>query len=140
MLRIPRSILDAVLAHARRDLPNEACGYLAGKVCGAGGAPLVEIAAHFPLTNVDASPEHFRFDPAEQFAAFRQAGGLGLQLAACYHSHPTTPVRPSAEDVRLAYDPGIHYVIVSLAAGAPEVKSFRIRDGEARPEDIEVTP
>ncbi|MDR2450924.1 MAG: M67 family metallopeptidase [Candidatus Accumulibacter sp.] len=138
MLRIPRSILDAVIAHARRGLPNEACGYLAGKVCSAGGA--AEIAAHFPLTNVDASPEHFGFDPAEQFAALRQAGGLGLKLAACYHSHPATPARPSAEDIRLAYDPGISYVIVSLAAEAPEVKSFRIRNGEATPEGIEVAP
>jgi proteasome lid subunit RPN8/RPN11 len=137
MLRIPRSIFEAVIAHARRDLPNEACGYLAGRV---DGADMAEIAAHLPLTNVDASPEHFGFDPAEQFAAFRQAGGLGLKLLACYHSHPATPARPSAEDIRLAYDPGIHYVIVSLAAEAPAVQSFRIRNGEAAPEDIEVTP
>jgi proteasome lid subunit RPN8/RPN11 len=140
MLRIPRSIVDAVIAHARRDLPNEACGYLAGRVDDAGGAPVAEIAAHFPMSNVDASPEHFGFDPAEQFAAWRQASGLGLKLAACYHSHPVTPARPSAEDVRLAYDPGIRYVIVSLAAETPAVRCFRIRDGEAAAEDIEVTP
>ena len=137
MLKIPRSVFDAMTAHARRDLPNEACGYLAGTM---GGASISEIDAHFPLTNVDASPEHFGFDPAEQFTALKDAGRRGLKLLACYHSHPATPARPSAEDIRLAHDPGISYVIVSLAAAEPAVKSFRIRNGEVAPEDIEVKP
>jgi proteasome lid subunit RPN8/RPN11 len=133
MLKIPRSIRAALIEHARRDAPIEACGYLSGI---SGG----EVRAHFPMTNADASPEHFGFDPAEQFAAFKEAGRRGQKLIACYHSHPATPARPSAEDVRLAHDPEISYVIVSLAAAEPTVESFRIRDGEASPEDIEVIP
>ena len=135
MLKIPRTLHDALIEHARRDAPIEACGYLAGVVDVAGVA-----GAHFPLTNIDASAEHFSFDPAEQFAAFKEAGKQGMKLIACYHSHPATPARPSAEDIKLAYDPPISYIIVSLAEEEPVVKSFRIQGGEVKTEEIEVLP
>lgn len=135
MLKIPRAILGELVAHARRDAPIEACGYLAGVV--ADGER--RVAARFPLTNVDASAEHFSLDPAEQFAAFKEAARRGLKLAACYHSHPATPARPSAEDIRLAHDPNISYVIVSLADAEPSVRSFRIEGGRAEAEEIEIT-
>ena len=135
MLKIPRTLHDALIEHARRDAPIEACGYLAGVVDVAGVA-----GAHFPLTNIDASAEHFSFDPAEQFAAFKEAGKQGMKLIACYHSHPATPARPSAEDIKLAYDPNISYIIVSLAEEEPVVKSFRIQGGQVEIEEIEVLP
>lgn len=138
MLKIPRSIHEAMIAHARRDAPLEACGYLAGRRSGSDGDG-DEIAAHFPMRNVDASAEHFAFDPAEQFAVFKEAGKQGLKLIACYHSHPATPARPSEEDIRLAYDPNIHYFIVSLAGPEPVVKSFRIVGGEVTHEPFEVS-
>ncbi|MDR0234535.1 MAG: M67 family metallopeptidase [Zoogloeaceae bacterium] len=135
MIKIPRSIYEALIAHARQDAPIEACGYLAGRRLESGG----EVVAHFPMKNVDASAEHFAFDPAEQFAVFNQANKQGLKLIACYHSHPATPARPSEEDIRLAYDPNIHYLIVSLAESEPVVKSFRIIKGEVTPETLEVS-
>ncbi|MDR1648505.1 MAG: M67 family metallopeptidase [Zoogloeaceae bacterium] len=135
MLKIPQSLYDALIAHARRDLPNEACGYLGGTATGEER----RVNAHFPLTNVDASPEHFGFDPAEQFAAMKAASAQGGRLIVCYHSHPATPARPSEEDIRLAYDPNISYLIVSLAAAEPVVKAFRIQKGAVEAESIEVT-
>ncbi|GHU33255.1 Mov34/MPN/PAD-1 family protein [Betaproteobacteria bacterium] len=135
MLKIPRTLHDAIIEHARRDAPIEACGYLAGVLDVAG-----VVGAHFPLTNIDASAEHFSFDPAEQFAAFKEAGKQGMKLIACYHSHPATPARPSAEDIKLAYDPNISYIIVSLAKETPVVKSFRIKGGQVEIEEIEVLP
>ena len=134
MLKIPRPIYDALIAQARQDAPIEACGYLAGRRLETGD----EIAAHFPMKNVDASAEHFAFDPAEQFAALKEAGKQGLKLIACYHSHPATPARPSEEDIRLAFDSSIHYLIVSLAESEPVVKSFRIVKGEVTHEPLEV--
>ncbi|GHU19128.1 Mov34/MPN/PAD-1 family protein [Betaproteobacteria bacterium] len=135
MLKIPRTLHDALIEHARRDAPIEACGYLAGVLDVAG-----VVGAHFPLTNTDASAEHFSFDPAEQFAAFKEAGKQGMKLIACYHSHPASPARPSAEDIKLAYDPNISYVIVSLVEETPVVKSFRIKGGQVEIEEIEVLP
>lgn len=114
-------------AHALRDKPVEACGYLAER-----DGIVVEA---IPLKNADASPEHFSLDPVEQFAALRRMRTEGLVLRGVYHSHPATPARPSAEDIRLANDPLLSYVIVSLASGEPAIKSFRIRGGSAEAEE-----
>jgi len=128
MIAIKKDVLDQIIAHAKKDLPNEACGYLAGND---------NMVTHsYQLTNVDHSPEHFSFDPSEQFTAVKDARNKGLQILANYHSHPETPSRPSQEDIRLAYDPEIGYVIVSLANAEPVVKSFRIINGSATNEDL----
>ena len=138
MLKIPQAIHKAIIEHARRDAPIEACGYLAGVFDTANAANVT--GAYFPLTNIDASAEHFSFAPLEQFTAFREAGKRGMKLIACYHSHPASPAQPSAEDIKLAYDPNISYVIVSLAETEPVVKSFRIQGGQVEIEEIEVLP
>ena len=128
MISIKKDVLDQIIAHAKKDLPNEACGYLAGND---------NVVTHsYQLTNVDHSPEHFSFDPSEQFTAVKDARNKGLQILANYHSHPETPSRPSQEDIRLAYDPEIGYVIVSLANAEPVVKSFRSINGSATNEDL----
>jgi len=128
MIRIKKEILASIVSHARKDLPNEACGYLAGS----DGI----IKKWNELTNIDNSREHFTFDPAEQFKTLKDARNNSLQILANYHSHPVTPARLSVEDIRLAYDPNISYVIVSLALPAPDVKSFRIVNGIVEKEEI----
>ncbi|MDR1527964.1 MAG: M67 family metallopeptidase, partial [Dysgonamonadaceae bacterium] len=97
MIRISQSIMDGIVAQARKELPDEACGLLIGK----GN----EAIKQYPLTNIDHSPEHFSFDPKEQFAVLREARSQSLQIIANYHSHPESPARPSEEDIRLAFDP-----------------------------------
>lgn len=118
-----------IVAHARAELPNEACGYL-GERDGVASRVV-------RLTNADASPEHYRLIPAEQFAAMRALRAEGFALRAVYHSHPASPARMSDEDLRLAADPALSYVIVSLAAAEPVVKSFRV-DAAAGEEDLRV--
>jgi len=131
MLRISQEIKDDIIDQARNGLPEEICGYLAGT----GG----DVTRRFPLTNIDHSNEHFSFDPAEQFQVVREMRKAGLVILANYHSHPETPARPSEEDIRLAFDPNISYVIASLAAEIPDLKSFRIRNGEVEKEEIQFT-
>ena len=130
MLQITQQIINDIIDHARTGLPEEVCGYLAGT-----GRTVTK---QFRLTNIDHSSEHFSFDPKEQFQAVREARNLGLEILANYHSHPATPARPSEEDIRLAFDPNISYVIVSLVAEMPDVKSFRIKNGQVEKEEIEV--
>ncbi len=127
-MNIRTSIVKELIRHARSDAPIEACGYLAGQ------DNLVTMA--FRMKNVDSSPEHFSFEPAEQFAAVRQMRAAGVRLQAVYHSHPATPARPSPEDIRLANDPSLSYVIVSLAGPQPDVKAFRIRAGQVEVEPL----
>lgn len=130
MISIPREILERIVAHARAELPNEACGYLAGT----NGA----ISLSYQLTNVDHSPEHFSFNPAEQFKTVKDARSKGLEILANYHSHPETPARPSQEDIRLAFDPNILYFIISLAQPEPVIKAFQIADGTVTIEEINI--
>jgi len=131
MLRVKQKIYEAVLTHARSDSPLEACGYLA-----ADGDGL--ITHSFPMTNMDKAEDHYTLDPAEQFAAVKQMRTSGLRLAAIYHSHPATPARPSVEDIRLAYDPDIHYLIATLVEGEKELRAFRIQKGQVCEEEIEL--
>lgn len=129
-MKIKKEIKEQIVAHAKREAPLEACGYLAGK----DGI----IVKHYALTNIDKSEEHFSFDPKEQFETVRDARKNGLEVSAVYHSHPASPARPSEEDKRLAYDPHISYVIISLAGGGVDVKSFRIVHSTATPDPIEI--
>ncbi len=118
MIQIPQHIIEDIVSHAYRELPEEACGLLTGQ----GNV----VQQHYPLTNVDRSPEHFSFDPKEQFAVLREARSGGQKIIANYHSHPATPARPSEEDIRLAYDPDIIYIIVSLAGERADIKAFSL--------------
>ncbi|WP_440951005.1 M67 family metallopeptidase [Methanosphaerula subterraneus] len=112
-------IVKYIVAHAEQDAPVEACGYLAGEVG--------RITRHYPMTNIDRSTDHFSFDPQEQFDVRKAARRDGLDLVGIYHSHPSSPANPSSEDVRLAYDPTLLYVIVSLVNGTITLNGFHIR-------------
>lgn len=130
MLTIPLEIYEAIVAHARRDFPLEACGIL-------GGGDGV-VSEHYPMTNTDASNEHFTLEPKEQFAVIKDLRAKGKELLVIYHSHPETPARPSEEDIRLALTPDVSYVIVSLAGETPEMKSYRITDGIVTAEELKI--
>ena len=119
-------------AHGRREEPNEACGYLASR----DGI----VSRHFELTNIDAAPDHYSMDPAQQFATIRQIRDESMQVAGVYHTHPDTPARPSMEDIRLAYDPDLVYIIVSLMAGVEPVLAYKINQGEVAQVDLQVIP
>jgi proteasome lid subunit RPN8/RPN11 len=128
MLKIKGSVVRALFKHAKAEEPIEACGYLASKDN--------IIVKHYELTNVDASKEHFALDPAEQFNAVGDMRYNGIDLRAVYHSHPHTPARPSSEDLKLAFDQAISYVIISLMDN--EIKSFKIKDMISEKEELEI--
>ncbi len=129
-MKITKEIYAGILLHAKKDLPNECCGYLAGK-----GA---YVTAAYALKNIDDSHEHFSFDPEEQFAAIKDMRKKDLVPIAVYHSHPETPARPSKEDIRLAYDSDISYLIISLARKVPDIKLFKIRKDLVEKVEIEI--
>lgn len=121
-LKIPREVVDKIIFRAKNELPDEACGYLLGKED--------TVEAEYVMTNADHSPEHFSFLPQEQFAAVRYARSLNLSVIANWHSHPSSPSRPSQEDIRLAYDSEIAYFILSLASDPPVLNAFAIKDAK----------
>lgn len=131
MLKIKQSVRDAMIRLAKAESPIEACGYLAGID---GEARLL-----IPMTNVDHSPEHFSFAPEEQFNALKQARNAGLRLNAVFHSHPATPARMSAEDIRLAHDPDMVYIIVSLMEAEPVIRGYRMEGRQPVEIMLEIT-
>jgi proteasome lid subunit RPN8/RPN11 len=131
MLRIPRQLHDDLIAHAWEGFPLEVCGILGGRE---GSVERV-----FRMTNTDASNKHFMMDPREQFAVVKELRAAGLEMVAIYHSHPESPARPSEEDIRLAYTPGVSYVIISvMERERPVLRSFKIGNGAATEETVEL--
>lgn len=128
-MKIKNKIVQTITAQAQQELPNESCGYLLG-INGV-------ITADYTMTNMDHSPEHFSFDPKEQFAAIRYARANGLEVIGNWHSHPSSPSRPSEEDIRLAYDPQIAYLILSLAAAEPVLNAFHVENGQVTKQPLE---
>jgi len=132
MLQIPKAIHEDMIAHAREGFPLEVCGILGGVG--------EDISAIYRMTNTDASNEHFMMDPREQFAVVKDLRSKGLTMLAVYHSHPETPARPSEEDIRLAFTPGVSHVIISLADPQhPVMKSFLIDQGKVDQEPVEIS-
>ncbi len=125
---IPKHIIDELIEQAKKDAPNESCGYLLG----IGNI----VTQNYPMENIDHSPEHFSFEPREQFAALRYARQNNLQILANWHSHPASPSRPSQEDLRLANDPTIRYAILSLLNDIPRLNSFKIVAGEVVEKEV----
>lgn len=121
-MKINRAVLNEIIAQAKNELPDESCGYLLANAEGI-------IDENCPMTNIDHSPEHFSFDPKEQFAAIKHSRQTGKKLVANWHSHPSSPSRPSVEDIKLAYDSTITYFILSLATEEPVFNGFHIENG-----------
>jgi len=123
LIILKRQQFEEILKHSLTALPNESCGLLGGKI--ENDSKTVEKV--YLLTNTDLSPEHFSMDPKEQFAAVKDMRANGWGMLGNFHSHPESPARPSEEDKRLAYDPAMSYLILSLTdRNNPVLKGFRI--------------
>jgi proteasome lid subunit RPN8/RPN11 len=135
-VKLSRADYEKMLDHARKELPNEACGLIAG-IDDENGVRVVKKV--YLLTNIDHSNEHFSLDPKEQLQAVKDMRTNGLRPLGNWHSHPESPSRPSEEDKRLAYDSSASYMILSLMDDDnPVLNSFHVEGGESSKEDLEI--
>jgi len=133
VLRIDREIVEAIVAHARRDHPDEACGVVAGPAGSDTPTRLI------PMDNAERSSTFYRFDSMEQFRVWRELDDRDEEPVVIYHSHTATEAYPSRTDVDLAGEPGAHYLLVSTRdPDAAEIRSFRIVDGVVTEEPVRV--
>ncbi len=132
MLAITRDALQAMIAHAQRDSPNEACGYLAAK----DGV----VVRTVPMRNVDESPTSYTMDPLEQLTVQKTLRQEGLEHAGIYHSHVATEAYPSRRDVAnaLAIQEfcSVPYWLVTLKDQRPRARAFTILDGHVREQEF----
>jgi proteasome lid subunit RPN8/RPN11 len=130
-VRIARDLLDRIVDHARRDAPDECCG-LVGQVDG-------RAASVHETANVVRSPLRFEMDGMELFRTIDAIESAGEELGAVYHSHTRTAPYPSQTDVNFSANwPGIEWIIVGLADGEAEIRSYRIEDGRVEEVELEV--
>ena len=144
MLTITQELHDKIVAHARADHPDEACGVIAGPE--GQGRP----ERFIPMLNAARSPTFYEFDSTELLRLYRDMDDRDEEPVVIYHSHTATEAYPSRTDIGLASEPGAHYVLVSTrewaeAGGgnndAPvEFRSYRIIDGEVTEEEVTVVP
>lgn len=134
MLRISAALVDAMIAHALRDHPDEACGVIAGPL--QSDAPLRFI----PMLNAARSQTFYEFDSMDLLRLYREMDDLDEEPVVVYHSHTATEAYPSPTDVAYASEPNAHYVLLSTRGEPVELRSFRIRDGVVTEEPVEVLP
>jgi proteasome lid subunit RPN8/RPN11 len=133
VLRIARGIHDQIVAHARRDHPDEACGVVAGPV----GSDRPE--RFVPMLNAARSPTFYEFDSADLLALYKDMDARDEEPVVIYHSHTATEAYPSRTDISYASEPNAHYVLVSTRSpDETDFRSFRIVEGEVTEEPVEV--
>ena len=127
-LVIPRALYDAMLAHARAELPAECCGLLAGKV----DAGFGRVTQHLPLINALTSPTEYESDPRSMFVAHKAMRAAGTEILAVYHSHPSTDPSPSRRDRERSYSDQIVNIIIGLRRVEPKVRGWWLMADGAR--------
>jgi proteasome lid subunit RPN8/RPN11 len=133
VLRIRRELVDEIVAHARRDHPDEACGVIAGPE----GSDVPE--RFIPMLNAARSPTFYEFDSGDLLKLYRELDANDEVPVVIYHSHTATEAYPSRTDANIAAEPDAHYVLVSTRD--PEVhefRSYRIVDAEITEEPVEI--
>ena len=132
MLVIRRDLVEAIVEHARRDHPDEACGVIAG--------PSPDRPERFvPMLNAARSPTFYEFESGDLLRLYRERDGNDEVPAVVYHSHTATEAYPSRTDVSYAGEPDAHYVLVSTREpDTHEFRSYRIVDGEVAEEPVEI--
>jgi len=123
-------MIDEMVAHAREEAPNECCGLVASS----NG----DVKRVYRAANAERSPVKYVVDPRDQIRIQNEIDDHGWELGAIYHSHTRTEPVPSQTDINLAFYPEAVYIIVGLAGGEPDVRAFRIVDGEVSQTELEV--
>lgn len=130
MIELPEAFYQDIVAQAREEYPNEACGLIASEA----GVPV----RMFRMRNADESPVTYRLDPKEQLEVFNEMDDRGWDLFAIYHSHTGSDAYPSPTDVRLAFYPEASYLLLSLSDEEPVLRGFSILDGEITEHEVRV--
>lgn len=137
VLRIDRATYDAIVEHAKRDHPVEACGMVAGPAGSDRPERLIE------MVNAAGSPTFYEYDSTDLLHLYRELDDRDEEPVVIYHSHTATEAYPSVTDINLAGEPGAHYVLVSTQEhgnnpGPVEFRSYRIIDGVVTEEEVDV--
>ena len=127
-----------MVAHARKDHPDEACGVIAGPINSDRPERFI------PMVNAARSPTFYEFETHDLLQLYKDMDERNEDPVVIYHSHTATQAYPSRTDIAYASEPNAHYVLISTretgnADGPYELRSFRIIDGSVEEEEIEIS-
>lgn len=130
MIYLEKKYLQEIVEHCKGEYPKESCGIIAGKE--------KRVTKIYRMKNVSENPEICYFmEPKEQIKIFKEMRQLETELIGIYHSHSNSPAYPSQRDIDLAHYAEASYIIISLKDfNNPEVRAFKIKDGEIEEEKI----
>ena len=131
-MQLPVQMIEDMVAHARAEAPNECCGMIAAQ-----DGRAVQL---YRATNAAASPLRYEIDGMEQYRIQMEIEDRGWELGAIYHSHTRSQPYPSQTDINLATYPDSLYVIVGVAGEEPEVRAYRIVEGQVAEATLDVGP
>ena len=117
VLQLPAAIHEEMLAHARRELPNECVGMVIGTRDGL-------VIEYLPLVNEHPTPTTFLTEPRSMLRAEKRCRALGLQVLGIFHSHPTGSNTPSLRDLADHYSPEVLCLIVAMGTEPPELAAW----------------
>lgn len=137
VLKLDQETYDAIVAHAKRDHPVEACGMVAGPIGSDRPERFIE------MVNAAGSPTFYEYDSTDLLELYKDLDDRDEEPVIVYHSHTATEAYPSVTDIKLAGEPGAHYVLVSTREhgnndGPVEFRSYRIVDGVVTEEEVAV--
>ena len=137
MLEISQELVDQIVAHARRDHPDEACGVIAGPI------DSDKPVRFIPMVNAARSPTFYEFDSLDLLRLYRELAANDEDPVVIYHSHTATEAYPSRTDVSYASEPNAHYVLVSTREtgtqeGPYEFGAYRFVDGEVTEVEVRI--
>ncbi|MCL5674839.1 MAG: M67 family metallopeptidase [Candidatus Omnitrophica bacterium] len=127
MIALRKTLLREIIKNCEEERPCEGCGILAGK----NG----RVEKVYRMKNVEKTPVSYLMDSKEQLYVIKDIRNTGMEMLGIYHSHVSSPARPSRKDVDMAFYTDVSYVIVSFEAQQPVVKSFKI-NGENVEEEV----
>ena len=107
MLTIDQATYDAIVAHAKRDHPDEACGIVAGPE----GSDRAERLSRWSTRR--AARRSTSSTPPTCSQLYKEMDASDEEPVVVYHSHTATEAYPSRTDIGLASEPDAHYVLVS---------------------------
>lgn len=125
---MPPKHLRTLEAHLEAGYPNEAAGFLLGRIDG----DIFRVSAVHPLENKWAeSSQHnrFRIEPADAARAELAAARQGLDIIGVFHSHPDHAAVPSQWDLEWATWPNFAFLITTVAEGKATVtRAWHLRE------------
>lgn len=130
---LPARLVQELIDWAREGYPNEACGIIAGdRPVWEGGSAL----RFHPMRNAANSPLRYHMDAEEQLRVMTAIEDAGEVVWGIFHSHVASAAEPSPTDLGLAFYPDSVYLICSLAEEVPEIRAWRLSEGE--PSEVEL--